>query len=182
MKAYYAAIATLVVSLAAVAIAALVSSRRSPTVAPEASTAAVYRTRSLYFYIILAAAVVALAVTLPVAPYPSRVSAQHPDLTVKVVGQMWSWIMTPVSGAEAATGALVLPAGKLVEFEVTSQDVNHNFGIYDADGVLVAQVQAMPGYTNHLFHTFDKPGRYYVLCLEYCGVAHHVMTTTFEVQ
>lgn len=65
--------------------------------------------------------------------------------------------------------------GKPIEFHVTSADVNHGFGIYAEDRKLVAQTQAMPGYTNKVFITFDKPGTYEVLCLEYCGLAHHLM-------
>jgi cytochrome c oxidase subunit II len=40
----------------------------------------------------------------------------------------------------------------------------------------------MPDYTNRLFYTFNVPGHYYVLCLEYCGVAHHAMNTEFDVK
>lgn len=65
--------------------------------------------------------------------------------------------------------------GQPIEFHVTSADVNHGFGIYVEDRKLVAQTQAMPGYTNKVFITFDKPGTYEVLCLEYCGLAHHLM-------
>ena len=68
-------------------------------------------------------------------------------------------------------------AGEPVEFRVTSADVNHGFGVYDATGVLVAQTQAMPGYVNRLTHVFETPGTYQVLCLEYCGLVHHNMTT-----
>jgi cytochrome c oxidase subunit 2 len=95
---------------------------------------------------------------------------------------MWSWTLTPVSAAVPANGNLVLPAGKLVEFDVTSKDVNHNLAIYNSAGELVAQVQAMPDYTNRLFYRFDAPGHYYVLCLEYCGLAHHAMNTEFDVR
>ncbi|CAF0701745.1 hypothetical protein MPNT_410011 [Candidatus Methylacidithermus pantelleriae] len=57
-----------------------------------------------------------------------------------------------------------------VEFLVRAADVNHGFGLYDPDGRLVAEVQAMPGYTNRLTYVFKKPGTYKVLCLEFCGV------------
>jgi cytochrome c oxidase subunit 2 len=40
----------------------------------------------------------------------------------------------------------------------------------------------MPGYTNRLQVRFDQPGKYEILCLEYCGVAHHVMAATITVQ
>lgn len=39
----------------------------------------------------------------------------------------------------------------------------------------------MPGYVNRLVHTFDRPGRYRLLCLEFCGVVHHDMVAEFEV-
>jgi cytochrome c oxidase subunit 2 len=46
---------------------------------------------------------------------------------------------------------------------------------------LLFQVQAMPGYVNQVEYVFDKPGTYHVVCLEYCGVAHHAMTAEFTV-
>jgi cytochrome c oxidase subunit 2 len=72
-------------------------------------------------------------------------------------------------------------AGVPVEFRVTSADVNHGFAIYGPDDRIVTQTQAMPGFTNRLVHTFAAPGRYRVLCLEYCGLAHHGMLAEFEV-
>ena len=68
-----------------------------------------------------------------------------------------------------------------MEFHVTSKDVNHGFALYDPDMRIVAQTQAMPGYTNVLRYTFNEPGVYRVLCLEYCGVAHHEMTAEIKV-
>jgi cytochrome c oxidase subunit II len=46
---------------------------------------------------------------------------------------------------------------------------------------IVAQVQAMPGYTNVLRYTFNEPGVFRVLCLEYCGAAHHEMNADINV-
>jgi cytochrome c oxidase subunit 2 len=51
----------------------------------------------------------------------------------------------------------------------------------DASGRLLLQVQAMPGYVNQVQYTFDTPGTYHVICLEYCGVAHHAMAADFTV-
>jgi cytochrome c oxidase subunit 2 len=182
MTAYYAAIVTLLVSLATIAIAFLVSSKRFPAVSAVAATSTVYRIRSVYFVIILAVTIIGLAFTLPMTPYPSKSDESRPDLTVKALGEMWSWTLTPSPGDASAKGNLTLPAGKAVEFEVSSKDVNHNFAIYNSAGELIAQVQAMPNYTNHLFYRFDVPGHYYVLCLEYCGVAHHAMNAEFDVK
>jgi cytochrome c oxidase subunit 2 len=46
---------------------------------------------------------------------------------------------------------------------------------------IVAQTQAMPGYTNILRYTFSQPGTYQVLCLEFCGLAHHDMKAEIAV-
>ena len=39
----------------------------------------------------------------------------------------------------------------------------------------------MPNYTNRLVYRFPAPGSYVIRCLEYCGIAHHVMQTTLVV-
>ncbi len=182
MTALYAAIATLIASVAIAAIAFLVSSKRLPPEASSTATARVYRVRLVYFILITAAVILALAFTIPMTPYPFHFYKQKPDVVVTAISEMWSWTLTPGSAAASANGSLVLPAGKLVEFDVTSKDVNHNLAIYNSAGELVAQVQAMPDYTNRLFYRFEAPGHYYVLCLEYCGVGHHAMNTEFDVR
>jgi cytochrome c oxidase subunit 2 len=72
-------------------------------------------------------------------------------------------------------------AGEPVEFRVTASDVNHGFGLYDDEDRLVFQVQALPGEVTTVVHTFDEPGSYHVLCLEFCGSRHHEMTGRLEV-
>lgn len=72
--------------------------------------------------------------------------------------------------------------GDSVEFRVTTDDVTHGFGIYNEDMLMLAQTQAMPKYTNKVYMTFDEPGEYEILCLEYCGLGHHVMTATLVVK
>jgi cytochrome c oxidase subunit II len=89
----------------------------------------------------------------------------------QVVAQQWNWTITPST----------FKVGQTAEFYVTSKDVNHGFGLYDPEFRIVAEVQAMPGYTNVLRYTFKEPGTYQVLCLEYCGVAHHAMQAEIKV-
>jgi len=72
--------------------------------------------------------------------------------------------------------------GDTVEFKVATRDVTHGFGIYNPDMEMIAQTQAMPEYENNFYVTFDEPGTYQVLCLEYCGLAHHLMKTEFIVK
>jgi len=39
----------------------------------------------------------------------------------------------------------------------------------------------MPGYTNRFQHTFHGAGKYKIICMEFCGIAHHDMTEEFTV-
>jgi cytochrome c oxidase subunit II len=74
-----------------------------------------------------------------------------------------------------------LRVGVPVRFRLTSADVNHGFGVYNAREELLFQVQVMPGKTQDYVYTFGKPGVYHVLCLEYCGVGHDRMGGRFVV-
>lgn len=125
----------------------------------------VARSRGWVFWILLAAFVPIVGYSLIDLPYfPPRERTGEP-IIVKAVGHQWRWEIEPS----------VIPARQPVEFHVTSEDVNHGFAIYGPDLKIVAQTQAMPGYTNVLHVRFDQPGEYRILCLEYCGLAHHNM-------
>ena len=90
---------------------------------------------------------------------------------VDAVARQWSWELS----------AHEVKAGTPVQFNVSSVDVNHGFAIYGPNDRIVTQTQAMPGFTNRLLFTFDQPGKYRILCLEYCGLAHHGMVAEFDV-
>ncbi|HEX5339407.1 MAG TPA: cytochrome oxidase [Gammaproteobacteria bacterium] len=109
--------------------------------------------------------------TLKQFPEPPQHGPLDAAQIVNVVGHQWSW--------EMSTNQIT--AGVPIEFDVTSADVNHGFALYAPDGRIVVQTQAMPGYTNKILYTFDQPGTYMVRCLEYCGLAHHVMETQLSV-
>ncbi|MBS1668376.1 MAG: hypothetical protein JST58_13450 [Bacteroidetes bacterium] len=81
-----------------------------------------------------------------------------------------------------AESSIELPVNKVVEFRVTSFDVNHGFAIYDQSNKLIAQTQAMPGYVNRLRWKFTEPGNYTIFCLEFCGMGHQIMRSSFTVK
>jgi cytochrome c oxidase subunit 2 len=105
-------------------------------------------------------------------PWPYDVSAAGVAVTVTATGSQWSWEIAPQ----------VWPVGQPIIFKVTSNDVNHGFGVYDPDGNMLFQTQAMPGYVNQVRYSFTKPGKYRVLCMEYCGLVHHEMLDEIEVK
>jgi cytochrome c oxidase subunit 2 len=133
-----------------------------------------YRLRDRLFWVVIVAGVAISFATLWKWPIPGHAAAAAtPDVIVRAVGHQWRWEL------DRDTVRL----GDLVEFEVTSADVNHGFAIYTPEkSRILAQAQAMPGYTNKLQVRFDVPGDYEVLCLEYCGVAHHAMRAVIKVR
>ncbi|MEO6966669.1 MAG: hypothetical protein ABI076_12365 [Acidobacteriaceae bacterium] len=145
-----------------------------------------YRLRRRFFYILATVLVVAMVITFPKMPYPK--AGHHPDRVVYVVGKQFSFGISnqPITNEDqwedaAAADPVQIPVGQLVEFRVTSFDVNHGFGVYSPSGVLLGQVQAMPGYVNRLRMRFKTPGTYPVLCLELCGIGHDMMRNELEV-
>lgn len=126
-----------------------------------------YAVRTYWFAFLVALGAWLSVETLADLPYSAThgEAAGPAEITTEVIGHQWYWEMDRRS----------FPAGTEIAFEVTSADVNHGFAIYNDDDRVVAQTQAMPDYTNVVRHTFREPGTYRVMCLEYCGLAHHKM-------
>jgi cytochrome c oxidase subunit 2 len=140
---------------------------------PAAIAPKAYRLRGRLFWAVIAAGVAISFGTLwewPIAGHAR--AAAKPDTVIRAVGHQWRWELDRDT----------VRVGELVEFHVTAADVNHGFAIYRGKNELVAQTQSMPGYVNKLQVRFDRPGEYEVLCLEYCGLAHHGMRAVIKVQ
>lgn len=130
-----------------------------------------YALRRLWFAVVLTTAAAAVVASLFLLPYPSGAQLAHAQ-EVRVVAHQYYWQLSTTT----------FHVGQSINFAVTSADVNHGFGLYDPDGVLLGQVQAMPDYVNHLVVTFRTPGTYILRCMEYCGQMHHVMEITLVVK
>jgi cytochrome c oxidase subunit 2 len=142
--------------------------------------------RKLFLVALATILLIFLAITLPNLPYPAEAST--PDRVVNIVGKQYEFSLTTGDGptletwSSVASPIVAVPTGSMVEFRVTTLDVNHGFSLYSPDGHLVAQTQAMPGYMNRLRVRLDRPGTYTVLCLEFCGLAHHRMRGVVDVK
>lgn len=128
------------------------------------------------------------------------------DVTVKVIGNQWYWTYQyPDNGeleivsnmlkekGDVAAGQrfrtdadgppllavderMVIPAGKVVKFIVTSNDVIHSFGI----PALWQKMDANPGQLNETWAKVDRPGVYFGQCSELCGARHGYMPIVIE--
>ncbi len=129
------------------------------------------------------------------------------DLTVKVIGNQWYWsYQYPDNGgfeivsnmlkerADVTPGTrfrtdadgprllavderLVIPAGKVVKFIVTSNDVLHSFAL----PAFWTKTDANPGQLNETWVKVDRPGVYFGQCSELCGARHAYMPIAIEV-
>jgi cytochrome c oxidase subunit 2 len=129
------------------------------------------------------------------------------DLTVKVIGNQWYWTYQyPDNGGFeivsnmlkeqkdvkagdrfrtdsdgpimlAVDERMVIPAGKVVKFIVTSNDVIHAFAM----PAFWTKIDANPGRLNETWVKVDRPGVYFGQCSELCGARHGYMPIAIEV-
>ena len=145
------------------------------------------------------------ALTLVVIAVPSfRLLADQliipaPDLTVKVTASQWHWnygYPKSVGGFSfdslyvedkdlkpgqprliTADNPMVVPVGKVVELDVTSQDVIHSFSS-PSFGI---KIDAIPGRLNKTWFKADHEGMFYGQCSNICGIDHAFMPTNIRV-
>ncbi len=132
-----------------------------------------YRIRKIWFFSLATVMVIATVLSLSKLPYDPQTTEAAAKITeVDVKGYQYYWEMSQEE----------FTVGEPIQFNVTSMDVTHGFGIYNENYELLAQTQAMPEYTNKVYYTFEKPGTYQILCLEYCSVGHHLMVKKIVVK
>jgi cytochrome c oxidase subunit 2 len=94
------------------------------------------------------------------------------DVAIDVIGHQWWWEVRYPSDTASATvvtaNELHVPVGKLVRLRLTSTDVIHSFWVPS----LMGKADLIPGRTNTLAFTADRPGVYAGQCAEFCGLQH----------
>lgn len=86
---------------------------------------------------------------------------------VHFVARMWNFEPSRVR----------VPVGSTVDIELTSADVLHGFQIVGTN----VNLMAVPGVVTPASVHFTKPGRYLIVCHEFCGAAHQNMNGQIEV-
>lgn len=171
----------------AITVAIFVFVARSGRSPGELPLKAYKRNRVIFLLCLGTAAVLLLFLTLPLTPYPNE--GVVPDRVIYVSGKQFAFKMSdkPISREDALNDEVFLKVkepirtGELVEFRISAADVTHGFCVYNRDGKVLTQTQAMTGYINRLRHRFTESGVYPVLCFEFCGIGHHTMKTQLEV-
>ena len=89
-------------------------------------------------------------------------------------------IVEPAPGGEAYLLArwfdfypiLKLRTGQTYRLHISSADVQHGLSLQPPN----MNFQAVPGYDHVLTITPTRPGTYTLICNEFCGIGHHLMT------
>ncbi len=97
-------------------------------------------------------------------------------IEINVYAQMYSWIFVYPNDKETEN-ELVVPLGKPIKLNITSEDVLHGLFI----PAYRIKVDAVNGMTTYAWFQAEKTGEHTVKCTEYCGVGHADMTATLRV-
>ncbi|UOE55923.1 cytochrome c oxidase subunit II [Cytobacillus oceanisediminis] len=117
--------------------------------------------------------------------YGERIDPQKVDETppfdkpgIKKIGENEYEVVMTLQVFSFTTSEIEVPAGSTVHFTLTSKDVVHGFQVAETN----LNAMVVPGYVQKITQKFDKPGEYLVLCNEYCGAGHQMMSTTITVK
>ena len=159
----------IVVVIASVLALAIAGSARKE---PHEDAGKLVRRENAWFGVVIVLLLGLLLSTIWLTPYSGGGEASAAGRqVVEVTGRQFAWTVQPQE----------VKAGRQVEFRIRADDVSHSFALYDPDDRLVFQVQAVPEALQKEFHTLTKPGRYRIVCLEFCGVNHHTMLSQLTV-
>jgi cytochrome c oxidase subunit 2 len=105
--------------------------------------------------------------------------AQNPGpqaLQVNVEGKQWWWQFTYPDAKVVTADEMIIPTGRDVFLHLDACDAStpktcnviHSFWVPELSG----KKDVVPGQTNTLTISADKPGTYLGQCAEYCGLSH----------
>lgn len=96
----------------------------------------------------------------------------------KVEGKDWDYELVFTAQTFSFNPMQVkIPLGAKVRVIATTKDVVHGFEVAGTNINMMLE----PGYVSEYTTTFNKTGEYLVVCNEYCGAGHQLMSAKIEV-
>jgi cytochrome c oxidase subunit 2 len=92
------------------------------------------------------------------------------SMDVYVMGKKWMWKFAFPDGPNSIN-VLRVPAGRNVRLLMTSRDVIHSFYVPE----FRVKKDVLPGRYSQIWFNATTPGRYQILCAEFCGAGHSIM-------
>jgi cytochrome c oxidase subunit 2 len=112
---------------------------------------------------------------IPMEQGPSEQQVED-QMEIDVTGFQFGWKYEYPNG-QTETAKLRVPKDTVIRFDVTSDDVMHNFGIPEFD----RRSDAIPGQTTEMWILPKETGSHEILCYELCGTGHSQMSSEIEV-
>jgi len=84
-----------------------------------------------------------------------------PNSDTYLLAQMWRWF--PI---------LKMKKGQTYRLHISSSDLQHGFSLQPTN----MNFQIVPGYDHVLTLTPTEAGEFSIICNEFCGIGHHMMT------
>ena len=156
---------------------------------PQAAYVPARSWRAMSFVLVPCAAVLLFDLVIETASSRAwdhiKVDLPPADLTVRVIGKQYAWTLVHpgpdgvLDTADDITelNTLHVPAGRVVHFELQSEDVIHSFFLPN----LRLKQDAVPGRTVQGWFEATRPGSYQLVCAELCGIGHTNMRGKLEV-
>jgi cytochrome c oxidase subunit II len=92
------------------------------------------------------------------------------SLTIYTTAKQWMWGFAYPNGA-GSSGVLYVPVGQPVKLVMTSRDVIHSFYV----PAFRVKQDVLPGRSTSVWFEVEEPGRFQIMCTEYCGMGHSTM-------
>ncbi len=97
-------------------------------------------------------------------------------LEIDVIGMMYAWVFVYPNDKESE-GELVVPEGKAIKLNISSDDVLHSFSL----PAFRVKVDAVRGLDTYAWFQADRTGEFDIFCVEYCGSDHAYMTAKLKI-
>jgi cytochrome c oxidase subunit II len=148
--------------------------RARKTDAPDAIGVQIHdnHTLELWWTILPTAFVVLLSILSVKIWYTIQVAQPVNGLVVEAIGHQWYFTFRYPGVHGEVTNEMHLPVNKAVIMNVTSQDVIHSFWV----PAFRLKADMVPGLVNTIRFTPTVPGRYPIVCTEFCGTRHGEMS------
>lgn len=157
----------------------VVAFRARPSDPPDAIGVQIHdnHTLELWWTIIPTVLLVILSIWSVQVWYRIQIAQPSNGLVVESIGHQWNYTFRYPQIHGEITDEMHLPVGTPVVLNVTSTDVIHSFWVPS----FRLKADMVPGLINTIRFTPTVPGRYQIICTEFCGTNHGVMNKQYVV-
>jgi cytochrome c oxidase subunit 2 len=151
--------------------------RARPTDAPDAIGVQVHdnHTLELWWTIIPTILLVILSIWSVRVWYRIQIAQPTNGLVIESIGHQWYYTFRYPQVHGEITNEMHLPVNVPVVLNVTSTDVIHSFWVPS----FRLKADMVPGLINTIRFTPTVPGRYQIICTEFCGTLHGAMNKQY---